>query len=1244
MVLGKIFRIYHKTDKNNVYSVLLENKNDRSESLLFESGCIDILGTRENEAIKPLYHMLMDVYGCLGILNLNIGIDQQQNYLVCIVSCVSIGKIQNSEIFCITETTFIPLQHGHQQQQQSELDRIQDIKKILNSQTFYFSWTTPQQQQQLSAKKFDLTICCQRLERMNETDNRFFWNRMFYPYMKSFNVNTDRWLLKIMCGFVGINTVYVGHQQAKACLISRLSCERAGTRFNVRGCNDNGNVANFVETEQIILLDNNNISSYLIVRGSIPLFWEQTGVQVGSHKLRLSRGNELSHPAYERHLAMLQYLYGKQVIINLVSNKESEFILGSMYKTHHKLSYFSNDIPYIAFDYHHYCQRGQREENLVTMLKERVKKYFDEFGFYYSIGTGNDQDGGNENRMHQTGTFRINCIDCLDRTNRVQTFFGLEMLKQQLRILRLDEKSTIVSRFTEVFKNMWQSNGDQISRIYAGTGALEGKSKIRDGTLSVARTFQNNLFDSNKQEAFDILLTGKLSNIDYMEKFRSLLPNHYLHLPSPLLMSIYDRHFEYTNIMEIRVAVGTWNVNGGKHFNSIIYKKSDPLSDWLLDYNRKNQPLGNQINILDLSLDDSLSSLSKPDSPDLYAIGFEEIVDLSAQNIVATSTTNQKEWLMELEKTLSRNETYVLVTCVQLVGVCLFLFVKPKFARYIRDVQTDTVKTGFGGATGNKGGVGIRLRLYNSTLCFICSHFAAGQHQVQERNQDFKEISRKMFQSIGKKIKSHDYVFWCGDFNYRIDMPIDECKQLISEQKWSELLEKDQLKCQQQDGLIFHDYHEGQVDFAPTYKYDINSDDYDTSEKSRIPAWTDRILYRKFQPTSLMEKETNEYNYGEIVFYGRTELKTSDHRPVIGEYKIEILQSDFDRFNQVFNDVIEKSGPIDSTVIIKEINPMDPSKSFEPIYIEELIKKINEQICPIVLAGFGDDHMRITLKNGQSAIKLVQMGIFNVLDRKFQAEYKTKNWLELIQEQIDLGVCNTIPLIENTKKLDIDQIYNDNNYNFKKLITNQTDLDQQLIIDSILIDDQSINNQSNQQPVRPPPPKQSSLETGGKEKSVAPVRPAPPPPPATKKSSEKKIIDDIFDTCNNNDDDSPLSINEKLPPQLPPSRPPPIRITQQQTAQVPPPPPSMPNNVDHNDYDDYDDDSDDDNHFNYDNDDDDDETNMPNIPAPVHPACGPPPVAAPLLPAAAPPPPIPSRRLPPSIPPPPPPAIPPRGN
>lgn len=63
----------------------------------------------------------------------------------------------------------------------------------------------------------------------------------------------------------------------------------------------------------------------------------------------------------------------------------------------------------------------------------------------------------------------------------------------------------------------------------------------------------------------------------------------------------------------------------------------------------------------------------------------------------------------------------------------------------------------------------------------------------------------------------------------------------------------------------FAGYDEGPLVFAPTYRYDLHSDIYDTSEKQRIPAWTDRILYRGIK--IYLKK------------YDRAELRGSDHRP-----------------------------------------------------------------------------------------------------------------------------------------------------------------------------------------------------------------------------------------------------------------------------------------------------------------------------------------------------------------------------
>jgi synaptojanin len=161
------------------------------------------------------YTKIVDAYGCLGVLQLNAG-ESSILFLVMVTGCFSIGKIGGSEIFRITQTQFISLQH----QQPSE-DRISEIRKFLNSGTFYFSWSN-------NSTPFDLTLCAQRSRKTKETDNRFFWNRMLHIHMLRFGVDCGFWLLKAMCGSIEIRTVYVGSKQARAAIFSRLSCERAG--------------------------------------------------------------------------------------------------------------------------------------------------------------------------------------------------------------------------------------------------------------------------------------------------------------------------------------------------------------------------------------------------------------------------------------------------------------------------------------------------------------------------------------------------------------------------------------------------------------------------------------------------------------------------------------------------------------------------------------------------------------------------------------------------------------------------------------------------------------------------------------------------------------------------------------------------------------------------------------------------------------------------------------------------------
>jgi phosphatidylinositol-bisphosphatase len=76
----------------------------------------------------------------------------------------------------------------------------------------------------------------------------------------------------------------------------------------------------------------------------------------------------------------------------------------------------------------------------------------------------------------QQGVFRINCIDCLDRTNNVQLTIGLSVLSTQLESLK---KWTNLNSLFDQLREMWINNGDHISRIYTGTGALGQRSIVR---------------------------------------------------------------------------------------------------------------------------------------------------------------------------------------------------------------------------------------------------------------------------------------------------------------------------------------------------------------------------------------------------------------------------------------------------------------------------------------------------------------------------------------------------------------------------------------------------------------------------------------------------------------------------------------------------------------------------------------------------------------------------------------------
>jgi len=184
--------------------------------------------------------------------------------------------------------------------------------------------------------------------------------------------------------------------------------------------------------------------------------------------------------------------------------------------------------------------------------------------------------------------------------------------------------------------------------------------------------------------------------------------------------------------------------------------------------------------------------------------------------------------------------------------------------------------------------------LEDSSLCFVNCHLAAGQTHTVHRNNDVAAILETTplpaplldpHQSEtfigggdGSMVMDHDICILNGDLNYRIDvMPRDTVVQAVKSENLAKLLERDQLLLSRKKNPSFRlrAFTEAPITFAPTYKYDIGTDDYDSSDKRRVPAWCDRVLYRGTGRIKQLD-------------YERHEMRLSDHRPVSARFLLRI--------------------------------------------------------------------------------------------------------------------------------------------------------------------------------------------------------------------------------------------------------------------------------------------------------------------------------------------------------------------
>ena len=313
-------------------------------------------------------------------------------------------------------------------------------------------------------------------------------------------------------------------------LISRRSIQRPGLRYLRRGVDEEGHTANSVETEQILSkaawASSEKVYSFVQIRGSIPLFFSQSPYAFKPVPV-LQQSAAANEAAFKQHFKPLLNRYGQVQIVLLVDKQGGESEIGRRYEQtttafNEQQKSEQDRLRFEWFDFHHIC-RGMKFEN-VSILLDAIGGTLTKYGNTVVVD-GNVQ-------TTQEGVLRTNCMDCLDRTNVVQSACGQRALEEQLKTdgFSLNLKTDVK---TQWFNTLWADNGDAISKQYSSTSALKGdytrtrhrnyRGAIADIGLSITRYYNNIVNDYFSQASIDFLLGNVTSQVfeDFEDKMMS---------------------------------------------------------------------------------------------------------------------------------------------------------------------------------------------------------------------------------------------------------------------------------------------------------------------------------------------------------------------------------------------------------------------------------------------------------------------------------------------------------------------------------------------------------------------------------------------------------------------------------------------------------------------------------------------------------------------------------------------------
>eukprot|EP01100_Stratorugosa_tubuloviscum_P015740 TRINITY_DN929_c2_g2_i1.p1 TRINITY_DN929_c2_g2~~TRINITY_DN929_c2_g2_i1.p1 ORF type:complete len:929 (-),score=337.46 TRINITY_DN929_c2_g2_i1:86-2872(-) len=514
-------------------------------------------------------------HGILGFVKFSMGY-----YLVMITKSKVVGLIGLHEIRNIVETQqiYLPVTENQPAPSGAETSKENRYKALFNGldvTNFYFSYSYDLTRT-LQYNFFSFSRKIENFEENNKLnyDDRFSWNQyLLEPLIKE---QLWDWILPTFHGYFQQNkcTGPTG-QIFYICLIARRTRHFAGTRYLKRGVNEQGHVANDVETEQIIFhlpMGNSfkpclgaHLSSYVQIRGSIPLYWGQEPRVLSPKPPITVQRHDPYYTATIRHFSDLYRRFGEPVwVLNLVKAKEKverENILRvafqeSVNQINEWIS-TNQKIVYEEFDFHQ--EAKSKKSDVLEKMSKLVIKSLRQIGFFHcgkklhshsiienynlrrqwkeidknsefemcqyatsyaSIGGTICKQANSVNEFQvraQSGVLRSNCIDSLDRTNAAQFVAAKVIFGYQLFCMGITEQPQLDydNNYVQSLMDLYQEMGNHLALQYGGSLLAHTVETYRKQTVAnqsrdffttVKRFYSNSFIDAEKQHSINLFL------------------------------------------------------------------------------------------------------------------------------------------------------------------------------------------------------------------------------------------------------------------------------------------------------------------------------------------------------------------------------------------------------------------------------------------------------------------------------------------------------------------------------------------------------------------------------------------------------------------------------------------------------------------------------------------------------------------------------------------------------------------